>query len=101
MTMMMIIMIRMPVKTAAQVAEALVKIAVKIAAQVVEELPTATDQKDQTMAGSSTDTLQLEHRLGTTVIRATLELGWSHVLVHQTENGNQSCQLVNVRISNK
>ena len=56
-----------------------------------------TDQKDQTMAGSSTDTLQLEHRLGTTVTRGTLELEWSHAPVNRMGNGNQNCQHVNVR----
>ena len=70
---------------------------VKRAAQVVEALPTVQGQKDQTMAGSSTDTLQLEHRLGTTVSRATLELERSHVPANRMGNGNQSCQLVNVR----
>ena len=68
-------------------------------AQVVEGLPTVPGQRDRTMAGSSTDTLQLEHRPGTSVTAATPGLEWSHVPVNRMENGNQSYQPVNVRTS--
>ena len=49
------------------------------------------------MAESAISTQQLVHRLGTTVTKAILELEHSHVPANQMENGNQSCQLVNVR----
>ena len=52
------------------------------------------------MAGLATGIQQLEHRLGTTVIVATLELEHSHVLANQMGNGNQNFQIVNVRNEN-
>ena len=51
----------------------------------------------RTMVVSATGTQQLEHRLGTTVTVATLLLEHSRVRANRMENGNQSCQLVNVR----
>ena len=68
--------------------------------RVVEGLPTAPGQRDQIMAGSSTNTLQLGSRLGTSVTAAILELEWSHVPANRMENGSQSCRLVNVRTDN-
>jgi hypothetical protein len=55
------------------------------------------NQRAQIMAGSAIGTQQLEHRLGTTVIVAILSLEHNPAPANPTENGNQSCQLVNVR----